>query len=43
MTKQELLQLAGELTKDLGMSDNTVRKHIKELIQEGIIPERIKR
>ena len=32
-----------KLTKDLGMSDNTVRKHIKELIQEGIIPERIKR
>jgi len=31
-----------KLTKDLGMSDNTVRKHIKELIQEGLIPEKIK-
>jgi len=28
------------LKKDLGMSDNTIRKHIKELINEGIIPEK---
>jgi predicted transcriptional regulator len=32
-----------KLTKDLGMSDNTVRKHIKALIQEGIIPEKIEK
>jgi len=32
-----------KLTKDLGMSDNTVRKHIKTLIQEGLIPKKIKK
>jgi hypothetical protein len=32
-----------KLTKDLGMSDNTVRKHIKALIQEGIIPEKVEK
>ncbi len=30
-----------KLTKDLGMSKNTIKRHIKELIQEGIIPEKI--
>ena len=32
-----------KLTKDLGMSDNTVRKHIKALIQEGIIPVKVEK
>jgi Fic family protein len=31
-----------KLTKDLGMSKNTIKRHLKELIQEGIIPEKIK-
>ena len=32
-----------KLTKDLGMSDNTIRKHINELIKEGIIPEKVEK
>ena len=32
-----------KLTKDLGMSKNTIKKHLKELIQEGIIPEKIEK
>ena len=30
-----------KLAKDLGMSFHTINKHIKELIQEGIIPEKV--
>ena len=30
-----------KLTKDLGMSKNTIKRHIDELIQEGIIPEKV--
>ena len=30
-----------KLTKDLGMSKNTIKRHLKELIQERIIPERV--
>ena len=29
-----------KLTKDLGMSKNTIKRHLKSLIQEGIIPEK---
>ena len=32
-----------KLTKDLGMSKNTIKRHLNELIQEGIIPEKVKR
>ena len=32
-----------KLAKDLGMSFHTINKHIKELIQEGIIPEKIEK
>ena len=31
-----------KLSKDLGMSFHTINKHLKALIQEGIIPERVK-
>jgi len=31
-----------KLAKDLGMSFHTINKHIKALIQEGIIPEKLK-
>jgi len=30
-----------KLTKDLEMSKNTIKRHLKELIQEGLIPEKI--
>ena len=30
-----------KLTKDLGMSKNTIKRHLKSLIQEGIIPEKV--
>ena len=32
-----------KLAKDLGMSNKTIIKHINELIQEGIIPEKVKK
>ncbi len=32
-----------KLTKDLGMSKNTIKRHINELIQEGIIPEKVEK
>jgi len=31
-----------KLAKDLGMSNKTIIKHIRELIAEGIIPEKVK-
>jgi len=32
-----------KLAKDLGMSNKTIIKHIRELIAEGIIPEKVKK
>jgi hypothetical protein len=32
-----------KLTKDLGMSKNTIKRHLKALIQEGIIPEKVEK
>ena len=32
-----------KLAKDLGISNKTIIKHINELIQEGIIPEKIRK
>ena len=32
-----------KLAKDLGMSKNTIKRHINELIQEGIIPEKVEK